>query len=167
MPDHLLLRATATSNNVADLAVDRPAPKKSPPPDDEHPSPIVQPFFASEGANGTLTVWVYDVPADPAPALTVNDPALTITTTTPGQNAAPMFVGAAGQAVTVRLSSNGLGSVTVTLVRPDGTTQATTTSSAASFNMTSQTLGVAGSYTVKINPSGAATGSIGVRVTTP
>ena len=120
------------------------------------------------GANtGGVTFTLLDVPADPAPALTVNDPALTITTTTPGQNAAPTFIGAAGQAVTVRLSSNGLGSVTVTLVRPDETTQATTVSSAASFTMTSQTLGVAGTYTVKINPSGAATGSIGVRVTTP
>ena len=116
---------------------------------------------------GGVTFTLLDVPPDPAPALTVNDPALTIPTTTPGQNAEPTFVGAVGQVVTVRLSGNTLGSVTVTLVRPNGTTQATTVSSATSFNMASQTLSTAGTYMVKINPSGAATGSIGVRVTVP
>jgi hypothetical protein len=116
---------------------------------------------------GNITFTLLDVPADPAPSLILNDPALTITTTTPGQNALPAFVGAAGQVVTVRLTSNTLGSVTVSLLRPDGTTQTSATSSAASFNLTSQTLATAGTYKVRINPSGAATGSIGVQVTNP
>jgi hypothetical protein len=57
--------------------------------------------------------------------------------------------------------------VTVTLIRPNGTTQATTVSAATSFTLPSQTLTAGGTYKVRINPSGATTGSIGVQVTTP
>jgi YD repeat-containing protein len=121
----------------------------------------------SATSTGSITFTLFDVPADPAPALTVNDPAVTVTTTTPGQNAEPTFVGATGQVVTVRLTGNTLGSVTVTLIRPNGTTQATTVSAATSFTLPSQTLTAGGTYKVRINPSGATTGSIGVQVTTP
>jgi hypothetical protein len=41
------------------------------------------------------------------------------------------------------------------------------TSSTAAFNLSSHTLSTTGTYTITINPSGAATGSIGVQVTTP
>jgi uncharacterized protein YhfF len=125
---------------------------------------IVDPQGAAAGG---VTLTRYVVPADVTVALKVNKPATTLTTTVPGQDAAPTYAGTLNQVITVRLTANTLGSVTVSLVKPDGTTLATATSSATSFNLTQQTLPVAGTYTIKINPAGATTGSIKAQVTNP
>ena len=48
--------------------------------------------------------------------------------------------------------------VTVTLRKPDGSTQTSSSSSAASFNLSAQTLAVAGTYTIFVNPNGTTSG---------
>ncbi len=116
---------------------------------------------------GSATLTLYDVPADATGTITVNGSAAGLTTTVPGQNAAVTFSGAAGQAVTVRLTGNTMGFVAVTLRKPDGSTQTSSSSSAASFNLTSQTLPVSGTYTIFVNPSGTTTGTISVATTSP
>ena len=58
-------------------------------------------------------------------------------------------------------------SVTVSLLKPDGTVLASLTSSSTSFTLGRKTLPVAGTYTIKIDPSGTNTGSISVTATSP
>jgi uncharacterized protein YfaS (alpha-2-macroglobulin family) len=57
--------------------------------------------------------------------------------------------------------------VTIKLLKPDGTTLTSSTSSVANFNLTTQTLPSTGTYTVSIDPSGANVGSMNVRATSP
>jgi hypothetical protein len=69
--------------------------------------------------------------------------------------------------VTVRITSNTIGLVTVALKKPDGSQLTASTSSAASFNLTQQTLPTTGPYTVTVNPDAFNTGSLAVSVTSP
>lgn len=94
-------------------------------------------------------------------------PIVPITIATPGQNAAVTFGGTSGQHVTVRVTGNTTGLVTVKLLRPDGTTVTSTFQSSSSFNLSAQTLGVSGTYTISIDPNGVNTGIPNVNVTSP
>ncbi len=116
----------------------------------------------SDTAVGSVTVTLYDVPADATGTITVGGSALTLTTTVPGQNAKPTFSGTADQQISVAMSNNTMGTVTVSLLKPDGTSLTSSTSSAASFNLPTQTLPTTGTYSVKIDPSGTNIGSISV-----
>jgi YD repeat-containing protein len=92
--------------------------------------------------------------------------ALTATTTTPGQNALYTFSGTSGQQFSINLSGStyaGCNAVVASIVKPDGTTLG----SAGICNGTtgfldSQTLPTTGTYTVKVDPQGATTGSVTV-----
>lgn len=88
--------------------------------------------------------------------------ALSQATTVPGQNAKPTFSGTADQQISVALTNNTMAAVTVSLLKPDGTSLTSSTSSASSFTLSTQTLPTTGTYTVKIDPSGTNTGSISV-----
>jgi YD repeat-containing protein len=90
--------------------------------------------------------------------------ALTATTTTPGQNAFYTFSGTAGQQVSINITSStytGCNALTVSILKPDNTTLASTSlcNTAAGF-LDSQTLPTTGTYTVKVDPQGATTGSV-------
>jgi YD repeat-containing protein len=92
--------------------------------------------------------------------------ALTATTTTPGQNALYTFSGTLGQQVSINLSSStytGCNALTVSILKPDNTTLASTSlcNTATGF-LDSQTLPSTGTYTVKVDPQGATTGSVTV-----
>jgi YD repeat-containing protein len=115
---------------------------------------------------GTTTVSLYDV-VDVTGNITIGGAAVNVTTTVPGQNGRLTFTGAANQKVTVNLASNTMGAVTVSLVKLDGTVLTSATSSSASFSLAKTTLPAAGTYTIKIDPSGANTGSISVSATSP
>jgi hypothetical protein len=114
-----------------------------------------------------MTLTLYDVPADVAGAVTIGGPAVQVTITVPGQNGSLTFNGTSGQQVTVRVTNNTMSTVTVKLLKPDGTTLTSKTSSSSSFNLTTQTLPTTGTYTITIDPSGANTGSMNVSVTSP
>ncbi len=75
--------------------------------------------------------------------------------------------GAANQPVTVRVTNNALGGVTVSLLNTDNTTLTSSTSSATSFNLTTQTLPTTGAYTIFIDPTTTNTGALTLQVTTP
>jgi len=116
---------------------------------------------------GSMTFHLTSVPADVTGTVTINGSALTVTTTAEGQNASVTFSGTSGQTATVHLASNSMGSVSVTLRKPDNTTLTSNSSSSASFNLSSQTLPTTGTYTIYIDPSAANVGSINVSVTNP
>jgi len=115
-------------------------------------------------ATGSVTFTLNDVPPDATGSITVGGTPLTLTTTVPGQNAKPTFNGTADQQVSVAFTSNTMGTVAVTLLKPDGTSLTSSTSAAGSFSLATQTLPVTGTYSVKIDPSGASIGSITVSV---
>lgn len=121
----------------------------------------------SSSATGNQTLTLYDVPADLTNSLTVGGAAVAFTITAPGQNGTGSFTGTAAQQITVRVTSNTMGSVTVTLRTPDGTTLTSTTSNAASFNLTSQTLTVSGTHSITVDPLGTNIGSLNLQVTNP
>lgn len=116
---------------------------------------------------GTVTLTLYDVPADASGSLTVNGGSLAVTISTPGQNGQFTFAGTSAQAVTVRVTGNTIGLVTVRLLRPDGSQQASSTSLAGSFNLAQQTLASSGTYTVVVDPSTVNTGGLTLSVTNP
>ena len=116
-------------------------------------------------ASATLTL--YDVPADPSQATTINASAVTLTTTTPGQNAFITFPVTPTQQVTVRITDNQIGSIVIRLIRPDGTTQISNSTFNTTFNLSPQNLTVNGTYKVQIDPLGTGFGSVAVRVTSP
>lgn len=117
-------------------------------------------------AVGNVTLQLYTVPADTTGTVTIGGSAATVTLSTPGQNGARTFSGTASQQVTVRMTSNTFGWVTVRLLKPDGSTL-TSSLGFGSFNLATQTLPTSGTYTIVVDPSAAATGAINVSVTSP
>ncbi len=124
-------------------------------------------FDPTEANTGTATLTLYDVPADTTGSVSIGGSATTVAVTVPGQNARVTFSAAAGQQVTVRVTNNTMGLVTVRLLKPDGTQQTSTNSMGSSFNLATQTLSVAGTYAITIDPSGSNLGSMNVNVTSP
>jgi len=116
---------------------------------------------------GSVALTLYDVPADVTGTVTINGSATPVTISTAGQNALLTFGGTNGQAVTVRMTGNTMGTTTVKLLKPDGTQLTSATSVLGSFNLAQQTLPVTGTYAVVVDPSKANTGSINVAVTNP
>jgi YD repeat-containing protein len=122
-----------------------------------------------QGTNtGSVTLTLYDVPADATGTVTVGGPAVNASNTVPGQNATLTFSGTAGQQATVHVTGSTMGTVTVSLLKPDGTSLTSSTSFGGStLNLATQTLPTTGTYTIKIDPGGAGTGSMSVSVTNP
>lgn len=120
------------------------------------------------GANtGDLTFTLYDVPADTTGTVTIGGSSVAVTITTAGQNGSLTFTGSAGQQVTVQNTSNTISNLTVKLQKPDGSQLTSATSGSASFNLSTQTLPIDGTYTIVIDPGQWNTGSVNVRVTNP
>ena len=113
---------------------------------------------------GDVTLALSVVPADTAGAVTIGGAAASVTLRAPGQNGALTFSGRAGQQVTARMTSNTFGWVTVRVKRPDGSLL-TSLQGFGSFNLPTQTLPTTGTYTIEVDPRGAATGGINVTVT--
>ncbi len=125
---------------------------------------LTDPLTAS---TGSLTLTLYDV-VDATGSVTHGGSAVTVTLSTPGQNGSLTFSGTASTQATVQITNNTTGAcVAVVLKKPDGSTLTSTSSCAANFNLSQQTLPSTGTYTITINPSGSGTGSLDVRVTNP
>jgi YD repeat-containing protein len=125
---------------------------------------VVDPVAA---ATGSLTLWLYDVPADTTGTVSVGGSAVSVPLSTAGQNGTLTFSGTASQQVTVRMTGNTFGSTTVKLMKPDGTQLTTGTSTLPNFNLTTQTLPATGTYTIVVDPAAGNTGTINVSVTNP
>ncbi|MDQ3777917.1 MAG: hypothetical protein M3310_03485, partial [Actinomycetota bacterium] len=123
-------------------------------------------------ATGSMTLTLYDVPPDASAVAVPDGAAVTVTTTTPGQNAGVTFDGAPDQRVSVQLSGVTIGtsaccSTKVSILKPDGTTQVAPVNVGTSGGfIDATTLTVAGTYTIFVDPQGAATGSATVKVVT-
>jgi len=120
----------------------------------------------SGNGTGQATVNLYNV-VDVTGTLTLGGPAVNVSITVPGQNASYTFSGTTGQQATVRVSGSTVSCVTVTLLKPDGTSLTSTFSCGSTINLATQTLPVTGTYTVTVNPNGASIGSLNLSVTNP
>jgi hypothetical protein len=118
-------------------------------------------------AVGSVTLTLYDVPADTTGSVTVGGSAVAVTLGTPGQNGTLTFSGTASQQVTVHMTSNTIGWMTVRLLRPDGTQLTSKTGFTAGFDLNPQTLPSSGTYTIVVDPRDHNTGSVNVSVTNP
>lgn len=118
---------------------------------------------------GHATLTLYNVPPNFSGSLTLNSPAMPVSTTTPGQNAAITFSATAGQKATVKVTNNTICQIQVDLYAPSGTyvTGVYKSSCTSSFNLSQKTVSETGIYTVVIDPKQALTGSLSVRVTNP
>jgi YD repeat-containing protein len=127
------------------------------------------------GANtGSVTLRLYDIPADVTGSVTVNGGGVGVSLTGPGQKASYTFSGTASQQITVSMTSSdfdlptGVGTtVNVKLLRANGTVLAQTTSGGATFSLPTQTLPTTETYTVVIDPDTAGTGTVTLTVTNP
>lgn len=117
----------------------------------------------SGASTGTLTLTLYDVPADASGSLTLGSGSSS-TNTVPGQNSLLTFSGTASQRVSLVVSGGSLSggvsgnSATVYIKKPDGTTLTSVFVLTSGF-IDTQTLPTTGTYTVLTDPNNSATGS--------
>lgn len=116
---------------------------------------------------GTVTLTLNEVPSDVTGTLTVNGGAVPVSIGTAGQNGRFTFAGTGAQAVSVRVTGNTTGLVTVRLLRPDDTVMTSTTSLFGTFTLAQQTLPTTGTYSIVVDPSKANTGGLNLSVTNP
>ena len=122
---------------------------------------FVDPYWANTG-NVTVTL-----SEDLAQSITINNSPTTVSLSRAGQNARLTFDGTSGQVVTIQFTGNTIGNTTVFLLKPDGSTVTSTSTSATAFNLPQVTLSTTGTYSITIDPAVAATGTINVAATSP
>ncbi len=109
-------------------------------------------------ATGSMTLTLYDVPADQTSPATLGGPPVTVANAVPGQNARATFAGVAGRTLSVGLASTYQGAK-VTVLAPDGTALAPATYLYAKSFVEPLVLPASGTYALLVDPQAAATGS--------
>jgi hypothetical protein len=123
-------------------------------------------FIDPQGSiTGNMAVTLYDVPADAVVTTTPGGAPVTVTATTPGQNAKATFPGSAGQRVSLKMTNVTIGTSTtastkVSLLKPDGTTLVAPMNVGTRGGFLEATLPTVGTYTVFVDPQSSATGSM-------
>ena len=118
----------------------------------------------SGASTGSLTLTLYDVPADVTGSLTLGTGSVS-TNTVPGQNVLFTFSGTASQRVSVVASSGSFtggtsgNSADIVLKKPDGTTLGSVFILSSGF-IDTQTLPTTGTYTVVTDHNNSAVGSV-------
>jgi Subtilase family len=115
------------------------------------------------GYFGSMTVTLYDVPADVGGPIAPGGAASPVSVSSPGQDGRLTFSGQTGQRISIKLSSVTISSSYVYLLKPDGSTLGSKTYVGVSGSFAEpRTLPVTGTYTILVDPQGAATGSMTV-----
>jgi RHS repeat-associated protein len=118
-------------------------------------------FIDPQGsATGSMTLTLYDVPADVSGSITPGGSAVTATVGTPGQNAAYSWTASAGDRISLLANNISLnhGYELVKILKPDGSTLASSGATSSQYFFDTQTL-VAGTYKIVVDPQDDATGS--------
>jgi hypothetical protein len=110
-------------------------------------------------AVGTARLRLFDVPPDVSGTISAGGAPVPVTTTAPGQNARLSFVGSAGGRVSVQLTGVTVASGTVSVLRPDGTPLVLRSFTTSGTFVDPVQLPASGTYTVLIDPTGAAVGA--------
>ena len=109
---------------------------------------------------GSVTVTLYNVPADVSASLTIGGAGTPIAIAAPGQNASFTFAGTAGQKVSLNITGVTVGFSTAYLRKPDGTDLAVANVSPPSGFVDTLTLPLSGTYSIFIDPAGNNTGNM-------
>lgn len=116
-----------------------------------------------EGTNtGSARLQLFDVPPDAAGSIVPGGAAATVSLTTPGQNAELVFQGTAGRRVSAVATNVSVQAGTLSIVAPDGTAVASAYLSRSGSFIDVRTLEVSGTYTVRVDPQAANTGSASI-----
>jgi subtilisin family serine protease/uncharacterized protein YhfF len=116
-------------------------------------------------STGSATVTLYDVPADASAPIAPGGAPASVVTMVPGQNARLLFDGAAGRAVSLRLTdvtigSSGCCSSKVSILKPDGTAFVAPTNFGTSGGfLDTRTLPTDGTYAIVLDPQSNAVGA--------
>jgi len=121
---------------------------------------VIEPLSAG---TGSLTLSLYDV-VDVTGPITPGGAPVTVTLTTPGQNARLTFSGDAGQQVSLRVLEATTAVVSVYLLKPDGSTLDFLISGPFGAFLDATTLPVTGTYTLRVDPFFTHTGSVTLRL---
>jgi len=132
-------------------------------------------LFADPGnaTTGSLISRLYQVDPDLSGPITVNAPAINVTTTGPGQAAEYTFTGANLDQITVHITNNQMhadvanGYVWVKLLDPNGGMMTNALLPYDSFDLPTQALTIPGQYKVVMDPYRANFGTLSLRVTKP
>ena len=121
---------------------------------------------------GSVTLTLYDVPADLSGTLAINGNDELVSIATPGRNAAYGFSADTTQSVRVLVTNNSYTSTTlggcVRVKLMQGTTQLESVSScAATFELPAHSIDQGNNYSVVVDPQSNATGSLRVKVVSP
>ena len=116
---------------------------------------------------GSLTFTLYNVPADASGSITVGGAAVTLTTTTPGQNMKLTFTGTVGQLLTLTTSNDsGFGCCQdLKVFNPDGT-QLLSNYGYGNRTVNLPALTQQGTYKITFDPDGTKVGSLTFRLYT-
>jgi subtilisin family serine protease len=117
------------------------------------------------GSTGSMTLQLFDVPPDASANATPGGSAVSVSTTTPGQNARVTFGGTAGQRISVNVTNATFQFALLSIVKPDGSALGNNRfiGPGTTFIDTSS-LPSAGTYAIVIDPNGASTGSATLQV---
>jgi len=125
-------------------------------------------FVDPNGASsGSPTLTAYDVPPDTTGSIAIGGPAVPVTLLTPGQNGTLTFTPSTNQQVTVHVTGNSMGMVTVSLLDGAGQTLASNQSLFGNFDLSTVSVTAGTTYQIKVDPSGANTGTLNVTVSNP
>jgi hypothetical protein len=116
---------------------------------------------------GSLSARIYSVPADLTGTITIGAAAIPVAVSNIGQNYDLTFAGAASQQVTVHITGSTYPCVGVSLRDSSGTVLTSAGPCLTNFNLPTFTLPAAGTYTIKVDPSGPHTGTLNLSVTNP
>jgi YD repeat-containing protein len=124
---------------------------------------VVADFWTT--ATGTVTLTLYDVPADITASITPGGSPVTITNTTPGQSGVATFSGTASQQVSLNITGVSLTGgyhnwVNISIKKPDGSTLVSGTYDGSGGFIGTQTLPTTGTYTILVDPWDTAIGSV-------
>ncbi len=112
---------------------------------------------------GAATLKVHTVPADATDSISFGG-SKSIATATPGQNAKLSFDATAGQDMSFNVSASSISSWTYSILRPDGSTLTGPHMGYTGVFRDTTDLPTAGTYSILIDPNGAATGSATVQL---
>jgi large repetitive protein len=116
-------------------------------------------------AAGPITFTLYDVPADVTASAALNGAAVTVVTNTPGQNARVTFSATAGDGISIRVGPFNCCAIRLTVLRPDGATVLGPVAFNPDGGTVNTRLPVTGLYAIVVDPQGAATGDVTLRLT--
>jgi hypothetical protein len=114
---------------------------------------------------GSMTLTLYDVPPDATASAAPGGGAVSLPIGTPGQNGRVTFTAGAGQRVSLQLSNVTISFATLAILKPDGSPvdSGRYLGSGSTFVDTT-TLPTAGTYSIVLDPQGAATGSASILI---